>query len=56
VDIYEQIKRDEGIRLKLYIDTVDKATIGCGRNLTDVGISQDEVFLLLYNDVTRARF
>jgi len=31
----EQLTRHEGLRLKPYVDTVGKLTIGCGRNLDD---------------------
>jgi lysozyme len=40
--------------LKPYLDTVGKTTIGVGRNLTDVGISDVECNLLLENDVIRS--
>lgn len=53
--IVEQLKRDESVRLKPYTDTVGKLTIGVGRNLTDVGISNDESDYLLANDIARAR-
>lgn len=43
--------RDEDERLKPYVDTVGKITIGVGRNLTDVGISQPESRILLQNDI-----
>ena len=46
---------DEGLRLKPYIDTVGKITIGVGRNLDDVGISKDEALYLLNNDIKRAK-
>lgn len=46
-----QLMRHEGVRLKPYTDTVGKLTIGCGRNLTDRGISEDEAHYLLENDV-----
>ena len=36
------------------MDTVGKITIGCGRNLSDVGLSDDEVFVLLNNDIDEA--
>ena len=39
--------RHERLRLKPYTDTVGKLTIGVGRNLTDMGLTQDEVLLLL---------
>lgn len=45
--------RHEGMRLKSYTDSVGKTTIGCGRNLTDVGISPLEANLLLKNDMDR---
>lgn len=37
-----------------YEDTVGKVTIGCGRNLDDVGLSDDEIDLMLRNDINRA--
>lgn len=50
----EQLVRQEGLRAKPYVDTVGKVTIGVGRNLTDVGLSNDEINLLLDNDIARA--
>lgn len=41
----------EGIRLKPYRDTVGKLTIGVGRNLEDVGITEVEAFFMLENDI-----
>lgn len=41
----------EGKKLKPYVDTVGKITIGVGRNLTDRGISEGECALLLSNDI-----
>ena len=38
-----QLVLHEGSRLKPYRDTVGKLTIGIGRNLDDVGLSEDEV-------------
>ena len=49
-----QLKRDEGIRLKPYEDSVGKLTIGVGRNLSDKGISMSEAILLLASDVAEA--
>ena len=46
-----QLMRHEGIQLKPYLDTVGKWTIGCGRNLSDKGISHDEMQFLLENDL-----
>jgi lysozyme len=48
------LKRDEGLRLKPYRDSVGKLTIGYGRNLDGVGISEDEAGVLLANDIARA--
>ena len=45
-----QLIRHEGLRLKPYVDTVGKTTIGVGRNLTDKGISENEAIDLLRND------
>ena len=51
MDLIEQLKRDEGLKLKPYHCTVGKLTIGVGRNLDDNGISEDEAMLLLDNDI-----
>ncbi len=48
------LELDEGVRRKPYRDTVGKLTVGVGRNLDDVGLSPDEVQLLLDNDIARA--
>lgn len=49
-----ELIRDENERLKPYIDSVGKTSIGIGRNLDDVGISHDESLYLFANDVVRA--
>lgn len=46
-----QLERHEGLRLKPYLDTVGKLTVGYGRNLEDVGISRDEADFMLDNDM-----
>lgn len=53
-DILEDLIRDEGMILKPYRDTVNKLTIGVGRNLDDVGISEEEARAMLNADVDRA--
>jgi lysozyme len=53
VNLIDQLRRDEGVRYKPYTDTVGKLTIGVGRNLTDVGLSDAEVEFLLSSDVAR---
>lgn len=50
-----QLIRDEGLRLKPYRDTVGKLTIGIGRNLDDVGISECEAKVMLRNDIAKAK-
>lgn len=52
--LVDQLVRHEGLRLKPYVDTVGKLTIGVGRNITDVGISRDEAFTLLEHDIDHA--
>lgn len=51
--LYAELRRDEGSRSFPYTDTVGKLTIGVGRNLTDVGLSDEEIDHLLDNDVAR---
>lgn len=50
----EQLRTDEGVKAKPYRDSVGKLTIGCGRNLDDVGLSSAEIAMLLENDIDRA--
>jgi len=49
--VVEQIKLDEGLRLKPYQCTANKFTIGFGRNIEDNGITEDEAEYLLMNDI-----
>ncbi len=49
--LVEQLMMHEGVRPRPYMDTVGKITIGVGRNLSDVGLSDDEIFCLLGNDI-----
>jgi lysozyme len=53
MDLIEQLKRDEGVRSVVYNDSMGIPTIGVGRNLRDVGLSKDEIDLLLNNDIKR---
>ena len=50
----QSLLRHEGFRSKPYKDTVGKMTIGIGRNLDDVGITKDEAFYLLNDDINTA--
>lgn len=43
----------EGLKNKPYRDTVGKLTVGIGRDLDDVGISNDEAKYLCLNDVIK---
>lgn len=51
----EQIKKHEGFRSRPYYCTAQKLTLGYGRNLDDVGISEQEAEILLINDLTECR-
>lgn len=48
------LRRHEGYRTHPYTDTKNKLTIGVGRNLTDRGLSGDEIDLLMTNDISIA--
>lgn len=46
--------KHEGMRLKPYEDVLtEDITIGVGRNLDSIGLSEDEVLYLLDNDISR---
>lgn len=53
--LFEQLRAHEGWERFPYVDTVGKVTIGCGRNLTDKGLSDDEIEYLLANDLRECR-
>lgn len=48
------VANNEGFRGKPYLCEAKKTTIGFGRNLTDVGITEEEARLLLNNDLDKA--
>lgn len=48
------IAENEGLNLKLYLCSEGKTTIGYGRNLINVGISEEEARLMLKNDINKA--
>lgn len=52
--LVEQLMRHEGVRLKPYLDTVGKITIGVGRNLSDRGITKAEALAWLDEDIQLA--
>ena len=49
--LVDQLILHEGLQLKPYSDTTGHLTIGVGRNLSDVGISEDEARFLLAHDL-----
>ena len=53
MDIEKMLIRHEGLRLKPYRCTSGKLTIGVGRNLDDVGITEGEARKMLRDDITR---
>jgi len=53
--LIETLRRHEGVKDTLYKCTADKWTIGVGRNLEDVGLSEDEIDYLLQNDIERTK-
>lgn len=52
--LIEQLKLHEGLRLKPYKCTSGKLSIGVGRNLEDIGISEKEAEMLLLHDIEEA--
>ena len=51
--LIHDLKRDEGVKLKPYKCTAGKLTTGVGRNLDDVGITEEESDILLKHDLDR---
>jgi len=51
--VKDQLLRHEGLKLKPYRCPAGKLTIGVGRNLEDRGITQNEAYILLENDIIR---
>jgi len=49
----EQLIKHEGLRLRPYLCTAGKLTLGVGRNLDDIGISKTEAMHMLDNDISR---
>lgn len=47
--------RHEGMELKVYLCSAGKATIGVGRNVEDLGVSEEEALFMLSNDISRVR-
>jgi lysozyme len=51
--LLKQLILHEGKKRFPYKDTVGKITIGIGRNLVDVGLSDSEIEYLLENDISK---
>ena len=49
------LPRHEDIKLYPYRCPAGKLSIGCGRNIEDLGISRNEAIYLLDNDIRRVR-
>ena len=54
-ELEHALVRDEGLVKLAYEDTVGKVTIGVGRNLDDLGITEGEAMFLLRNDIERVK-
>lgn len=52
-NLRELLIKHEGIRLKPYLCPAGKLTVGVGRNLEDVGLSDQEARMMLTNDIHR---
>lgn len=53
-DLEQMLMDQEGLRLKVYLDSLGIETIGVGRNLRDKGISKDEAMMLFREDLCDA--
>ena len=51
--LLDMLTLHEGLELKPYQCTSDKLTIGVGRNIEDIGITEEEARYLLQNDLDR---
>lgn len=51
VRLVKQLTLEEGRKPRLYLDTKGIPTAGVGRNMRDVGLSDDEMDLMLANDI-----
>ncbi|WP_211826833.1 glycoside hydrolase family protein [Kistimonas asteriae] len=53
--LVDTLIRHEGLRRFPYRDSVGKLTIGIGRNLDDMGLTEEEARCLLANDIRRVK-
>jgi lysozyme len=54
-NLIKMLREHEGVRSTVYLDSVGIETIGVGRNLKEVGLSEDEIDYLLVNDINRCK-
>lgn len=54
MNVRDLIIRHEGLMLKPYQCTAGKTSIGVGRNLDDVGITEEEAMMMLERDIAVA--
>tara|TARA_R100000388_G_scaffold57880_1_gene42737 strand:+ start:575 stop:1030 length:456 start_codon:yes stop_codon:yes gene_type:complete len=53
--VVDMLKRHEGLKIFPYHCSQNKLTLGIGRNLEDKGISKDEAYYLLNNDIKQVQ-
>ena len=53
IKAFDLLIKHEGLRLKPYKCPAGKLTIGVGRNIEENGISEEEAYYLLKNDIDR---
>ena len=54
-NLIKMLRSHEGVRPTVYLDSIGIETIGVGRNLKDIGLSEDEIDYLLVNDINRCK-
>ncbi len=50
-ELRKRLIKNEGMKIKLYKDSTGHSTIGVGRNLDDIGISEEEAIIMMDNDI-----
>lgn len=53
VALKARLSLEEGRKYSIYTDTTGNVSVGIGRNLTGVGVSDDEIDLMFTNDIAR---
>ncbi len=53
-EVLDMLIKNEGMMCNLYTCSSGKTSIGIGRNLTDIGITEEEAIFLAKNDKKRA--